>query len=80
MNTKIIVASLAGSALGVELMQPSDYEFMKFVSEYGKSYGTKAEFEFRSNIFKQTLAEIEEINSQNGTSTVGINFLADMTK
>ena len=80
MNTKIIVASLAGSALGVELMEQSDYEFMKYVSEYGKSYGTKAEFEFRKNIFKQTLADIEQINSQNGTSTVGINFLADMTK
>merc|ERR1719223_926337 len=93
MNTKTIVAGLATSAaIGagalqytaqngeVEMMQPSDYEFMRFVTEHGKSYGTKAEFEFRSVVFKQALAEIEEINSQNGTHTVGVNFLADMTK
>merc|ERR1719223_960044 len=93
MNTKTIVAGLATSAaIGagalqytaqngeVEMMQPSDYEFMRFVTEHGKSYGTKSEFEFRSVVFKQALAEIEEINSQNGTHTVGVNFLADMTK
>eukprot|EP00493_Phyllostaurus_siculus_P011109 UN11266 len=61
-------------------MTSSDYEFMRFVTEHGKSYGTKAEFEFRSAVFKQSLAEIEEINSQNGAHTVGTNFLADMTK
>jgi len=92
MNTKTIVAGLAGTAaLGagalhystqqdVEFMSAADYEFMKYVTEHGKSYGTKAEFEYRANIFKQTLAEVEEINSQNGTHTVGLNFLSDMTK
>ena len=29
-------------------MTPEDYEFIDFVSKYGKSYGTKAEFEFRA--------------------------------
>jgi len=92
MNTKTIVAGLAGTAAlgagalhystqqGVEFMSAADYEFMKYVTEHGKSYGTKAEFEYRANIFKQTLAEVEEINSQNGTHTVGLNFLSDMTK
>jgi hypothetical protein len=29
-----------------------DFQFMRFVTEYGKTYATKAEFEFRSALFK----------------------------
>lgn len=59
MNTKTIVAGLAGTAaIGAgalqysanpetEFMQPEDYEFMQYLTEHGKSYGTKAEFNFR---------------------------------
>jgi hypothetical protein len=28
-----------------------DAEFMRYVSEYGKSYGTKEEYEFRNEQF-----------------------------
>merc|ERR1719454_675828 len=52
---------------------------MEFVSQHGRSYGTRAEFQFRSKVFKQTLGEIEAHNAENGTSTVGVNFLADRT-
>jgi hypothetical protein len=31
-----------------EQLTAEDYEFIRFVAKYGKSYGTKAEFEFRS--------------------------------
>jgi C1A family cysteine protease len=63
-----------------EIMTAEDHEFIRYVAEYGKSYGTKAEFEFRSAQFKQNLANIEEHNSQNGqTSTVGINQFTDKT-
>jgi len=92
MYTKTIVATLAGSAalataalnmntatLESDLLVEADYKFMQFVSEHGRSYATKAEFQFRSKIFKQTLAEIEAINAENGTHTVGVNFLADRT-
>merc|ERR1711935_135981 len=92
MNTKSIVATLAGSAalataalhmntatLEADILTEADYKFMQFVSEHGRSFGTKAEFQFRSKIFKQALAEIEEINAENGTHTVGVNFLADRT-
>jgi len=78
MNTKIILATI-GAASAVELMKPVDYEFIKFVSDHGKSYATKAEFDFRAAVFAEHFAKIEEHNSQNGTSTVGVNFLADMT-
>jgi len=63
-----------------EIMTAEDHEFIRYVAEYGKSYGTKAEFEFRSAQFKQNLAQIAEHNSQNGqTSTVGINQFTDKT-
>jgi len=55
-------------------------EFIRYVAEYGKSYGTRAEFEFRQAQFKQTLAKIAEHNSENGTSTVGINQFSDKTE
>jgi C1A family cysteine protease len=60
-------------------MTAEDHQFIRYVAEYGKSYGTRAEFEFRSAQFKQNLAKIEEHNSENGTSTVGINLFTDKT-
>jgi len=94
MNTKSIVGMLAGSAalasaglyftqtatLDSEILSAEDYEFFKYVSEYGRSYATKAEFQFRSQVFKNTLAQIEEHNNdQEHGSKVGINFLSDWT-
>jgi KDEL-tailed cysteine endopeptidase len=68
--------SLYGNALTAE-----DYEFIKYVAAHGKSYATKTEFEFRSALFKQTLAKIEAENLKNeNTFTVGINKFADWTK
>jgi len=63
-----------------ELLTAEDHEFIKYVAKYGKSYGTKAEFEFRSAQFKESLQKVEEHNSQNGSSTVGINEFSDKTK
>jgi cathepsin L len=63
-----------------EILSAEDHEFIKYVANYGKSYGTRAEFEFRSAQFKETLAKIAEHNSENGTSTVGINEFSDRTK
>ena len=64
-----------------EVISAEDHEFIKFVAKYGRSYATRAEFDFRNVQFKQSLAKIAEHNSQEGqTSTVGINQFADMTK
>merc|ERR1712127_16503 len=49
-------------------------------TEYGKTYGTKSEFEFRSAQFKETLAHIEEQNSGNNTHTLGVNHMSDWTE
>ena len=53
---------------------------MEFITKHGRSYATKAEFDFRSKIFKDTLAEIEALNAENGSAKFAINFLADRTK
>jgi hypothetical protein len=63
-----------------EIMTAEDHEFIKYVAKYGKSYGTRAEFEFRSVQFKESLVKVAEHNSSNGTSTVGINEFSDKTK
>ena len=63
-----------------ELLRREDMEFMKYVSEYGKSYGTKAEFRFRQAEFEKKLAAIEEHNSKNEeTHSLGLNMFADWT-
>ncbi len=31
---------------------------MNFIAQYGKTYGTKSEYEFRSSQFKKTLAKL----------------------
>merc|ERR1719476_328825 len=63
-----------------EELTAADFEFIRYVSEYGKSYGTRSEFEFRNAQFKETLAKIEAHNSSNdATHTVGINHMADWT-
>ena len=57
-----------------------DMEFLKYVSKFGKSYGTKEEFEFRADLFKKNLALLAEENGRNeNTFTVGINKFADWT-
>jgi len=58
----------------------ADFEYMRYVSEFGKTYATKAEFEFRSALFKESLALIEEHNAR-GTETheLGLNHMSDWT-
>jgi len=84
-------AALTGAALmykapsGVKLfaddkLSGDDYNFMAYVSEYGKSYGTVAEFMFRKEQFVARHNEIEAFNADaNNTHTVGHNLFSDKT-
>ena len=38
-----------------------------------------AEYNFRKEQLKNTLGNINELNSQNGSATYGVNFMADWT-
>jgi len=74
-----LIANVSAYKIG-ETMSTEEYKFMSFVSQESKSYGTRAEYDFRLNIFTETLKKIEEHNSTPGvTSTIGINQFADRT-
>jgi len=60
-------------------MSKTDYEFMKYVSEYGKQYATRSEFDLRAGIFAETLRTIEEHNASGATHQLGLNHLSDFT-
>ena len=76
---------LAGAVMGHNLtesglMTEAEYEFMGFVSSYGRSYATKAEYNFRLAQFSKRVAEHKRWNAVPGqTSTQGINHLTDRT-
>jgi cathepsin L len=53
-------------------------QFVDFMKKYGKSYKTEAEFEYRFNIFKQSL-EILDARRKVGNKTHGITKFSDMT-
>ncbi len=68
------------SSLYSNILTGEDMEFLKYVAKFGKSYGTKEEFEFRSETFKNTLAQIASENGRNeNTFSVGVNKFADWT-
>merc|ERR1712028_158104 len=63
-----------------ERITEEEMMYMKYVTEWGKSYGTKAEFEFRLDQFKKTLNKMALHNSDNAhKSTVGHNQFSDWT-
>jgi C1A family cysteine protease len=77
-------ALLAGAAAAHNLtegvMTTEEYEFMGFVSSYGRSYATKAEYNFRLAQFTKRVAEHKRWNAMPGqTSTQGVNHLTDRT-
>jgi hypothetical protein len=70
------------AALGLKgqqgLMTPEDYEFMAYITEYGKFYATKEEYKFRAGIFKESLNTIKTHNANpEETHTLGLNHLSD---
>jgi C1A family cysteine protease len=54
--------------------------FMQHVADFGLSYGTLEEFNFRQEIFAVTDSKLNELNAKNGTSRVGHNFLSTWTR
>lgn len=53
---------------------------MKYMTEHGKSYGTRDEFEFRLLKFIETDAKIAELNSnESQTAVFGHNKFSDWT-
>jgi len=80
---KFAIVALVASATAHTndgLMSENMYKFMDFISNHGRSYATKAEFDFRFAIFEKKTAEHTRLNAMpNQTSTHGVNFLSDYT-
>ena len=83
---KFAVAALLGAVNAnflkneMEIMTEADYKFMAHVVEFGKSYGTRAEYEFRSAVFKKNLEEVEAHNADpTQTHTVEVNEFSTWT-
>ena len=65
-----------------EPMLSHEFEFMKFVADWNKSYATREEFMFRMGEWLKTEAFIQEVNAQGSehTHTAGHNKFSDMTR
>jgi cathepsin L len=62
-----------------EIPYETEMRFIKYMTEHGKSYGTKEEFEFRLRHFAQVDVDIIDHNSENGLFTMAHNKFSDMT-
>merc|ERR1719329_1319703 len=64
-----------------ERITEEEMAYMKYITEWGKSYGTQAEFDFRFEQFKKTLAKMGYHNAENAhKSTVSHNLFSDWTE
>jgi len=71
---------LAGDAESSMTLDATDYAYFAYVSEFGKSYGTVAEFQFRSNEFRKSKEFVDQHNADpTQTHEVELNMFADRT-
>jgi len=71
----------AASAFTGSRLTAEDHEFIRWVAKHNKMYGTRAEFEFRAEQFKKTLAGVTAHNEKNDeTHTLAVNEFADLTE
>jgi len=57
----------------------AEREFINFVSEHRRSYGTKEEYEYRLALFTKAFQTIKEHNAEKSTFTMGVNQFSDMS-
>jgi hypothetical protein len=53
---------------------------MQYIADYGRSYATREEYEFRYALFKENLDFHAAHNEKNLTWTVGVNHMSDMSR
>jgi C1A family cysteine protease len=79
---KFIIASILGLASAADA--DTEYAFINWISEHGKSYATVEEYNFRLTIFAEKVSYIAEHNAQNGgeehSHELGMNSFMDMSE
>lgn len=64
----------------LQVIDPMDSVFARYLAKHGKSYSTKEEYERRKEIFARQLKTVTDHNSQNGASyLLGMNMFSDLT-
>jgi hypothetical protein len=78
------LALFAVSAPNTTLFQSNNWEveqqFIRFVAQNRRTYGTREEYRFRFETFQKNLAMIEERNNSNDEAVHDINDFADWTE
>ncbi len=72
-------AALLGSTSAYQAMDHTEYEFINWVAKYGKSYGTKEEYNFRYKQFKETFDEVQRLNAEQSDSVHEMNKFSDLS-
>jgi len=64
-----------------EAMDPIEQDFIQYVAKYRKNYGTKEEYNFRLQMYRDNVEKLIQFEAENSdsTSTVGVNLFSDMT-
>lgn len=81
----LLLAGLAALAAVVTYQMTQDAprldktEFRAYASQYGKTYNSVAEEEFRFKVFQRNVARINEVNAKNLSYKLGINQFTDLT-
>jgi C1A family cysteine protease len=76
---KFATALLIGAA-AAKVSDEVEIEFLKFISDHGRSYATTEEYKFRLGIFAEKFEFIQRHNSENSDDhVVGVNKFMDLT-
>jgi len=71
--------SAAGTFLAATTISDAEREFINFVSEYHRTYGTKEEYNYRLSVFTENYNLIKQHAAADGqTYTLGITSLVDL--
>merc|ERR1719223_2527690 len=79
MNTLCSVYAMLGGNCGSSVSADVEASFIDHMAQFGLSYGTQEEYEFRLNVFNEKTAKIQEINSSQTSFTVGYNQFTTYT-
>jgi len=73
-----------GLVNAVEIAETTENIYLSYLSQHGKSYATKEEYDFRLQVFASNLEKIVAHNSQAEDSpdahVMGLNYMADWTE
>jgi C1A family cysteine protease len=75
-----INAPTSGSSfLAATEITEAEREFINFITDHRRSYGTKEEYEYRLSLFTATYNDIISNNQQNGDIVKEVNKFSDMS-